>query len=177
MTDKNKTKARYFYISAKCIKLIDMEEEIDEGTTPKFESGSPDSDYVGGQYVEKNGKKYKAAKVNVTCIVPSPRGLFFPAMLEHHLKTEMNCEEAFITFVREMSEEEFQADCEYRNRLKEEKENGPKLPENVKDDIEDLITRCEKGDLNVYKTGPKSTDNPDAPYNPLIDNVDDLMED
>lgn len=175
---KQENKARYFFISAKCSKLVDVNElfEEDEGTTPKFDSGAPDSDYTGHHFIEKNGKKYKAVKFNVTCVIPSPRGLFFPAMLEHHLKTEMKAEEVFIQFVREMSQEEFEADMEFREKAKEEKENGPKLPENVKSDIDDLITRCEKGDLRIIKEGPKSTDNPDAPYNPLLDNIDDLLE-
>lgn len=175
---KPENKARFFFVSAKCIKLVDIDGCDDEDTsTPKFDSGAPDSDYTGSHYVEKNGKKYKAAKLNVTCVVPSPRGLFFPAMLEHHLKTEMKCEEAFILFVREMSQEEFEADVEFRAKLKDEAENGPALPPNVKDDITDLITRCEKGDLRVYKEGPKSTDNPDAPWNPADDDISDLMED
>jgi hypothetical protein len=77
----------------------------------------------------------------------SPSGLFVPSFVEDSIRQEMQLEECYITFAKEISEQEYVADAEYRRSR-----NKPEsLPSSVEDEINDLIGRVEKGNLNVYK--------------------------
>lgn len=180
-TEKQKLddKIKFFYVSAKCVKLINVDgsEDDDEPTsnTPKFDSGAPDSNYASEHFVEKNGKKYKPTHVTISTVIPAPLGRFIPSMMEKHIKDMAKCEEVCIQFVREMSKDEFEADVRFREEQKELEENGPPLDNATQSALDDLIERAAKGELNA-QVDPTKSNKVEKPYNPLSDDLSDLWD-
>jgi hypothetical protein len=177
-------KAKYFHISAKCVKYVNVdgcdhdEEETTIDTLLKSNSSSMPAELESMLgFIEKNGKKYKPSTITISCVVPSMNGRYVPSKIEQYIKEMAKVEEVCINFVREMSQEEFEEDAENRERIKNLEENGPPLSDALRQDIEDLIGRAEKGALRVPKPEGKSPNIAEAPYNPLTDNLDDLYED
>lgn len=133
--------------------LDDLKGKKQKPKNPIIDSDDDDAaDYSG--FVEVNGKKGFFIPGQFTTCIKTPSGLFVPSFIEDSVRQEMGLEECFITFAREITEQDFQADVEYRTN----KNKPDALPSSVENEINDLIGRVEKGNLNVYK--PQTPDVP-----------------
>lgn len=173
-----KKKGRFFHVSAKCVKLVDVDKcDDEEDIIPGIKSAMPQELEAAMGYVEKDGKKYKSTRVTISTVIPAHRGMYIPAMIEKHIKEMAGVDEVCITFVHEMTQEEFEEDSKIRMTLKDIEENGPPLDERTKSDIDDLIERASKGEINVHSVDSTKSNKREEEYNPLTDNLDDLFTD
>ena len=97
----------------------------------------------------KNGKI--PVQIQGYDILESPKGLFIPTEIERFLKFKSSLEDCKITFVREMSKEE----CDAEKMALITSILPPKISSNVQSEIDYLIGATEKGDLRV-NVDPKS---------------------
>ena len=175
---KNKT---YYYISANVtrymeVPMVDLDKEDDHNGLP-LDNKSPDADeYKPKNFHERNGKKVIPLTSSISYIHVSLRGFFVPSVVESELKARTSGDDVGITFVREMSEEEYIADREIRTAQKEFEENKGKLPNSVASEIESMIGRCEEGKLRPDTPAKDDHANSTKFWNPLEENTDDLFE-
>lgn len=120
---------KYFFVSFVGTILKDLPKDMD--ATEMFHPGL------------KNGKI--PMQIHGHDIIESPRGYFIPTEIERFLKFKCSLEECKITFVREMSKEE----CDAEKKALIESILPPRISSNVQSEIDYLIGATEKGDLRV----------------------------
>lgn len=131
---------KYFFVSFVGTILKDLPKEMD--ATELFHPNI------------KNGKI--PMQIQGHDIIESSRGLFIPTEIERFIKFKGSLDECKITFVREMTKEE----CEAERVSLIESILPPKISSNVQSEIDYLIGATEKGDLrvNVDPTSEKEDD-------------------
>jgi hypothetical protein len=129
---------KYFFISFTGTKLIDFQKMGIEEESLRENSGM----------VLENGKKMIPVPFASSCTIPSDSGMFVPSYLEYFIRTNFKAQEIKITFVRELSEEEFKQDQEFIKELMKDPNDRP-LDKQTLNEIEKLIGTCEKGNLRV----------------------------
>jgi len=139
---------KYFYVCVVGTKLVDITSKIPEGTDP--------TDVSNPDVISKNGKMYIRVEGHYGSAMTSLNGAFVPTMIEDYFVKEMGLEQCVITFVRDMTQEDYEHDVKY---IKESSEPKP-LDKGLMDEIDDLVGRVETGDLRVYK--PTTPDVPET---------------
>lgn len=120
---------KYFFIAYEGLFL----KELPEGTElPEF---FEDKKYSGKMPINFKG----------TDIITSDKGLFLPTAIETFIKTTRNLAECKITFVREMTKEEVEAEKSYVETL----DKPLPISNTVLSEIDDLINAAQNGNLRV----------------------------
>ena len=130
-------KTKYFFISAAGTKMMDISAAI----------GAEEQDEIEKLIGKATGKP-EMNRIPVTAtqtmVIKSPTGMFVPAAIEATIKSQYGLDSASITFVREMSKEEF----DFNQSVIDEMNKPKPLKYNVKEEIEDLLNRASTGDLS-----------------------------
>lgn len=168
---------KYYYVSASCVRFIEIpglanEKEDDHNGLP-FENNSPDADNYSPKFQERGGKKVFPMVMVASTIYPALNGLFVPASVEAILKAQTGSDEVSINMIRELSEEEYEADKKVRQAQKEFAASGNKLPNSVSSEIDDLIERASSGQLRAI--APDKNEHPNKEWDGTVDNEDDLF--
>jgi hypothetical protein len=169
---------KYFFISLTLTKLVSIshfhKKEEDDEIIPGLEiEETPDSS------MKQMDKKVPMQSSYSTCMI-SPSGMFIANAIEDTIKKDLGADEATIIFVKEISKQEYETTVMY-NKTK----NLPvPVAKDVMDEIDDLVSRTESGELRVYKPltpeVPKSKDEADLRDAGLpldLFNTDGLWED
>ena len=136
------SKSKYFFVVAAGTKYIDVSTLVGEATKDvsdidKILNGVDDEE------IKLKGKVPITTHNNV--VMESANGLFVPSMIENYIKTMYGLSEVYITFIREMTKEEYDFDCKYKENLKKPKP----LEYNTISEIQDLLARGESGNLSI----------------------------
>lgn len=131
-------KTKYFFISAAGTKMMDISAAI----------GAEEQDEIEKLIGKATGKPEMnriPVTANQTMVIKSPTGMFVPAAIESTIKSQYGLDSAAILFVREMTKEEF----DFNQSVIEEMNKPRPLKYNVKEEIEDLLSRVASGDIQV----------------------------
>lgn len=152
---------KYFFIALSLTKLVSIsslhqkEEDGDGDDIPGLEKeNGPESS------MKQMDKKIPMQQMYSTCIV-SPSGLFIPDAIEDTVKNDTKADEASITFVREITKEEYQTNTMYATT----KHLPPPVPQDIMAEIDDIVSRAESGELRpivpLQSEIPKNKDQAD----------------
>jgi hypothetical protein len=134
--------SKYFFVVAAGTKYIDVSTLVGEATKDVSEIDKI-LEGIDDEEVKLKGKIPVTTHNNI--VMESANGLFVPSMIENYIKTMYGLSEAYITFMREMTKEEYDFDCKYKENLKKPKP----LEYNTISEIEDLLMRGESGNLSI----------------------------
>lgn len=130
---------KYFFISAAGIKHFDI---------GAFVANDDESD-IDKMLNEASGAQKPSGKLPITLnrslVITAPNGLFVPAAIENKLKLMYGLDECVITFMREMSKEEF----DMNNKVMSEMSKPTPLGTSVLSELEDILSRASSGELSV----------------------------
>ncbi len=129
---------KYFYVSY-------------TGMTTKTLDTPKDEEIIPGQ-ISSNDKVSIPVQIYGGEILTSEHGMFLPHQMEYFLCVTHNLEKCFITFVREMTQEE--VDYEKNNKVCDSNsacfnQVSKKENEKIKSEIDDLINAAENGNLRI----------------------------
>ena len=131
-------KTKYFFISASGTKMVDISSAI----------GGEEQDEIEKLIGKATGKaethKFPVS-ANQTMVIKSPTGMFVPAAIEATIKSQYGLDSAAITFVRELTKEEF----DFNENVITEMNKPKPLKYNVLEEIDDMLNRASSGDLRV----------------------------
>lgn len=135
--------AKYFFICAAGTKYIDISTLVDTSTeSSEIEKLLGEADDAK---MKLKGKMPITSHNNV--IIEARNGQFIPSMIENHIKKTYGLDDVSITFVREISKAEYDADQLYKADL-----NKPTpLGYSTLQEIDDLLNRSASGDLQVLE--------------------------
>lgn len=134
---------KYFFISYTGIKGVSPE---------KMGIDSETIEMIPTHLREKDGKIAVPFSSNTT--MSSEEGMFIPSMMENYIRTLTNATDIKITFVRELSKDEFEADQAFLKMLTKHPDDRP-LDKKVMSEIDALVCQVEAGNLKV-KVDPDS---------------------
>ncbi len=150
--------SKYFFISAEVVKYTPIPDiQLDEESIKELETQN---------HIKIINKiPHAAIKFVENYTIQSDSGMFVPSAVIDYLCIQHKLSSCAILYVRDISYEEFEAE---RNFVK--KQTSPKPIENsIMNEIEDLISKTETGNLNVYKP-----ERPDVPKNKTEKNLREL---
>lgn len=115
---------------------------------------------------EINGKLMMSGMVSSNICLKSETGLFIPSYIENYIKMSSNVNDVKITFVKELSEEEYKEDAKIAKMLSKKPEDQI-VTHDVQSEIDDLIGRTEQGNLRII-VDPNS-EKPEKEFGGLFD--------
>jgi hypothetical protein len=132
------TNDKYFFISASGVKNFDIGMMTDD-----------DESDIDKLLNEASGAKRPSGKLPVTInrslVITAKNGLFVPAAIESKLKLLYGLDDCVITFIREMTQEEF----DLNQKVIADQSKPVPLGGSVVAELEDLLNRASSGDLSV----------------------------
>lgn len=137
---------KYFFVSYTGIKSVDPQKMgLDSDTIESISENLKDAGI-------KNGKMPVPFSSNTT--LTSENGLFIPSLMESYIRVMTNSTDIKITFVKELSKEEYDADQEFLKEMMKHPDDRP-LDRKVMSEIDDLVGMAESGKLKI-KVDPDS---------------------
>lgn len=161
-SDKPGNTTKYFFITAQATKMNKLKDIL--GSNDEEEDIE---DALNALNMDAPDKSNIPVMLHYSMVLESPTGMFIPSYIENFVKESTKADNVCITFVREMSLEEYTANKMYKATI-DKKGDIKELTYNVKQELEDIIGRTESGDIRIIK--------PEEPDVPLTDEQKQLKD-
>jgi len=135
------SKAKYFFVAFQGLAYQKIPKEMLDQL--------PDADVREQMGIKEiNGKLMASGMISSNICLRVETGLFVPSFIENYIKMSSNVNDVKISFVKELSEEEYKEDAKIAKMLSKKPEDQV-VTHDVQSEIDDLIGRTEQGNLRI----------------------------